>query len=124
MSAPYSLANPPQAPEKKTERKSLAERRGRLDRIPKLVFACETSDEEEEEEKKPTLPEWRKLAESGWIQPKYLRYNPDDVAEIDDIDMLLQLQKWYFPASQPRNLFEQTYLKLMLDAVETKLYTL
>ena len=84
--------------------------------MPKLVLPGD--------ERKPTLPEWRALAQSGWVQQKFLRYNPEDVEEIDDIDFLLQLQRWYFPASQPRNLFEETYLKLMLDAVNAKLYRL
>ena len=110
MSAPYSLTNPPQAPKKV----GLAERRGH--KVPKLVLP--------DDERKPTLPEWRALADSGWVQTKYLRYNPEDIEEIDDIDMLLQLQKWYFPSSQPRNLFEETYLKLVLEAVNAKLYRL
>ena len=71
---------------------------------------------------KPELPEWRVLAQSGWVRDKFLRYNPEDVAEIDDMDVILQIKDWYFPASQPHNLFEEAYCSLMREAAEKKIY--
>ena len=115
MSAPFSLDNPPNAP-KKSE--SLFERRSRLHRIPKLRFP------DEEEEKKTNLPEWRALRDSGYVREKFLLYTPEDVEEIDDIDFLLKIREWYFPASQPRNLFEETYIKLVWEMADKKLYAL
>lgn len=114
---PFSLNNPPQAPRKKA---SLSERRGRLHLIPKLVLPST----EGEEEKKNERPHWRLLQQSGYVREKYLRYTPEDVAEIDDIDTLINIREWYFPASQPRNLFEQTYIDLVREAAEEKLYKL
>ena len=114
MTTPYSLENPPQAPKKRV---GLAERRGRLTNIPKLVFP-------HEEEEKPERPEWRTLADSGYVRIKFLRFTPEDVAEIDDIDRLMKICDWYFPASQPQNLFEATYIDLVREAAEAKLYNL
>lgn len=112
---PYSLEKPPQAPEKKVARKGLAERRARLDKIPKLVFP---------EESKPYRPEWRLLAESGYVRQKFLRYNPDDVAEIDDMDTLEHLRDLYTPASQPHNFYEHAYIELVIDAINDRLYAM
>ena len=108
MTTPFSLANPPTAPTKK--KPSLAERRGLKTPVPPLIFP-------EEEQR----PEWRVLAESGWVREKFLLHNPEEVEKIEDEETLLSLQKWYFPASQPRNPFEETYVKLVLDAVNKKL---
>ena len=110
-----STPTAPPAPKKK-ERPSLAERRGRLQNIPKLVLP--------DGEEKPELPEWRVLAQSGWVRAKFLRYNPEDVEELDDFEMLMKLKDWYFPSSQPQNLFEETYCVLMREAADKKLYNL
>ena len=113
MSNIPSLTKPPQAPKKK--KASLAERRGRLDQIRRrLVF----------EENQPRKPEWRVLAESGEVRAKFLRYNPDDVAEIDDLDFLDKLRDWYFPSSQPHNAYEFAYCELMREAVDNRQYVL
>ena len=64
---------------------------------------------------------WQDFADSGLVQEKYLRYSPEDVENINDTETLRQLQEWYFPFSQPRNLFEATYIALVYDAVNTKL---
>ena len=111
---PYSLENPPQAPKKKAVRESLAQRRGRLDRIPKLVFP--------QEEKTFRLPEWRLLGESGHVREKFLRVNPDDIEEIDDWDSLMRLRELYTPASQPHNVFEHAYVQLVAEAIDNRMY--
>ena len=115
-SKPYSLENPPQAPKKKPARKSLAERRGRLSNIPKLVLPSP--------EKTQRWPEWRLLAESGQVREKFLRFTPEDAEEIDDIDSLLHLRELYFPSSQPRNYYEVAYMQLVREALEARLYKL
>ena len=109
MGTPFSLDNPPNAP-KKRRQPSLLERRGRFNHIPKIVLP---------ERKKV---EWRLLAESGYVRQKFLNYTPEDVEEIDDEHTLLLLEKWYFPASQPQNIYEETYVSIMLDAVRNKLH--
>ena len=113
---PYSLENPPQAPKKKVERKGLAERRGRLSHIPKLVLPSP--------EKTQRWPEWRLLAESGYVREKFLRFTPEDAEEIDDLDTLLRLRELYTPASQPRNLYEHAYVQLVAEAVDSRMYKL
>ena len=113
---PYSLENPPNAPKRKKKPFQL-QRQRRLQQVPRLMF------EEEEEEVVP-VAEWRALAESGQIRPKFLRYNPEDVAELDDLDSLNQLRDWYTPASQPRNYHEWAYCTLMVDAVNDRVYAL
>ena len=95
----------------------MAERRGRLDRIPKLVFP-------EENGATSRWPEWRLLAESGYVREKFLRFTPEDAEEIDDWDMLLRLRELYTPASQPRNLYEHAYVQLVAEAVDGKMYRL
>ena len=68
-----------------------------------------------------SLPSWQELADSGLVDEKYLQYSPEDVEKINDIKLLLQLQKWYFPFTQPRNIFEARYIMLVFDAVNNKL---
>ena len=111
-SLPYSLANPPQAPKKKGP--SLAERRGRLDLIPKLIFPNDN------DEKKL----WERLAATGFVRSKYLRWTPEDVAEMDDLDSLEHLQALYTPFSQPRNYVESAYLEIILEAIRERIHTL
>lgn len=101
-----SKSNPPNAPKKPKVSKKF-----RLQDIPQLKL--------HEEE-----PEWRILACSGQIRAKYLRYDPDDVMEIDDIEMLEKLRNWYTPSSQPHNYYEEAYFDLMIDAVNARIYTL
>lgn len=115
MNKPYSLENLPQAPMKKAVRKPLAERRERLDKIPKLVFP---------DEGKSRWPEWRLLAESGHVREKFLRLNPEDISEIDDIDTLEHYRVLYTSASQPRNLYEHAYIELIIAAINDRLYVL
>ena len=103
------LPNTPHAPKKRV---SLAERRGRLDNIPKLEFP------QEEREK----VEWCVLAESGYVRDKYLFYTPEDIAEIDDLDTLEEIRLLYMPTSQPRHILEAAYLQLIIDSINERLY--
>ena len=109
---PFSLENPPQAP-KKPARESLAQRRGRLAHIPKLVLPDKSESR---------WPEWQLLANSGHVREKFLRITPEDVKEIDDWDSLMKLRELYTPASQPRNLFEHAYVQLVAEAVDCQMY--
>ena len=57
---------------------------------------------------------WTFLRDSGLVRQKYLRYNPKDVEEIEDLDVLEWLYgKYHLPASQPQTIEEATYLALM-----------
>ena len=105
MSHIPSLTNPPNAPKKKKpNRRQNQNRRLNL-------------DEEDE------TVSWKWLADRG-VRPKFLRYNPDDVEEIDDIDTLLHIRELYLPPSQPQSLYEHSYCTLMVESVDSKLYTL
>ena len=101
-----SLSNPPNAPDKKK-----AAPRRNLGEIRRLQF-------EEEEQ-----VSWRWLVERG-VCAKFLRYNPEDIKEIDDIDTLCDIKDLYMPSSQPHNIYEHSYCQLMVDAVDEKLYIL
>ena len=107
---PYSDSNPPNAPKKAKPRRNL-----RLD-IPSFTLPAEVEEEKAQE--------WKALAESGMVHPKFLQYNPEDVLEINDIDSLMEMRGWYLPSSQPRNFFEAAYLKIMLEAIDNRLYIL
>lgn len=111
MSHIPSLANPPNAPKKKSTR---VPKPYRLQRIPPLQLPGK------EEEKAG----WCFLRDSGYVREKYLRYTPEDVEEIDDLDTLTDLLHWYNPPSQPHNFYEACYLTLMLEAVRARLYVL
>ena len=108
MSHIPSLTNPPNAPKKKKKpnRRQNQNRRLNLD-----------------EEDDVMEVSWKWLADRG-VRPKFLRYNPDDVEEIDDIDTLLHIRELYLPPSQPQSLYEHSYCTLMVESVDSKLYTL
>lgn len=76
------------------------------------------------DERRNKVPDWRLLADSGYVREKFLTYNPDDIAEINDLDSLDRLRSLYFPSSQPRNLYEKTYLALMIEAINNQMYPL
>ena len=110
MNSIPSLSNPPNAP----KRTLLRQRRG-SGAILKLVFP---------DADRPKLPEWKVLYESGRVRERYLHLTPEDIGEIDDMDTLMDLQERYFPSSQPRNLFEEAYLRIMQETIAAKMYIL
>ena len=110
-STPYSLENPPKAPKATTR----MPKPYKLERIPPFHLS------KKEDEKKA---DWRYLRDCGWVRQKFLRYNPEDVEEIDDLDLLQNMLEWYNPQSQPRNVFEHSYIDIMRDAVQKRLYML
>ena len=57
------------------------------------------------------------------VHGEYQRYKPEDIAEINDIDVLYELIDLYSPASQPWD-DEYHYLRLMLDALTDRLQVL
>ncbi len=73
------------------------------------------------ESAKRAMASWRVLAESGEVRDKFLRYNPEDIEEIDDADTLVHLKKCYFPSSQPHNNFEFALCELMHEAILNRL---
>ena len=109
-----SPTNPPNAPKKK---KAVREPNSyRLQQIPTLVLP----EEEEGEEK----CEWRWLRDSGHVREKYLRFNPEDIEVLDDMDLLKDMCRLYNPllhSSQPTNFYEASYIELMLNAIHERL---
>ena len=104
-----SPTNPPNAPKKKPVREPNSYR---LQQIPTLLL--------------PVEAEWRWLRDSGHVRKKYLLFNPEDIEEFDDIDLLKDMCHWYNPLlhpSQPTNIYEASYLELMLNAVHERLAT-
>lgn len=104
---PYSVTNPPNAPKKRIP---LRERR--LGNVRKLTF------------EEPRIPEWKVLADTGYVRRKFLRWTPEDVEEMDDLETLEMLRSYYTPASQPQNHFEAAYCQCIIDAVNDRLYVL
>ena len=107
MSHIPSLSNPPAAPKKSARAKPRD-----LSRIRHLNLV------EEEEQ-----VSWRWLAERG-VRPKFLRYNPDDVKEIDDMETLWGIRNFYLPSSQPQNIYEHSYCEMMVSLLDEKMYNL
>ena len=68
--------------------------------------------------------EARNLASTGKVREKYLRDSPETVMEMDNSAELERLWDLYFPASQPRNVFEEAYLCLMREAIDDRLLQL
>ena len=59
-------------------------------------------------------PLWKYLREGGRVRRKVGYYTPEDVAEIDCIEMLRHLYKIYtYPASQPQTHDEWVYFNIM-----------
>ena len=101
------------APKKRPNPSLQERRRAQRENVPKLELP---SDD--------VKPEWKVLAESGQVREKYLRFNPENVANIDDKQFLLSLRELYFPTSQPRCLIELSYIDLVLEAIEARLCAL
>ena len=80
----------------------------RLQNLPRLKL---------EEER---VPEWKVLADTGYIRIKFLQWTPEDAVEAD-VDTLNMLTDYYNPASQAQNFFEEAYFSLMRDAVKARL---
>ena len=104
-----TLLNHINAPKKRV---CLTERWERLNNIPRLIFP-------EDEERKP---EWKVLVESDLVRDKFLRWTPEDIIEIDDLDTLENLRALYSPFSQPINPFETAYLEIIIGAINKRLY--
>ena len=69
----------------------------------------------------PELVEAQFLAKSGDIRDKFLNYTPEDVAEEEDEEFLEKMWELYFPAGQPHNRYEEAYLQLMRDVIDSRL---
>ena len=69
--------------------------------------------------------EERRIFEKWLVQAKYLQWTPMEVDLIDDIDFLRFLHgKYKWPASQPQNWQEETYLEIMAQAIADRLRSL
>ena len=126
MSTPFSLANPPTAP-----RKAAAPlwRPWAMSAIPKCPnFGTEEEDERmalQMEEEFLIQEEERNIYESLEIRPKYLRWTPSEVLQIDNKETLQFLYHRYkFPSSQPRNADEIFYLEVMSETILERIASL
>ena len=61
------------------------------------------------------------LADTHCVREKYLTYSPSDIAAESSIPFLERLWELYFPFSQPRNNYEEAYLSLMRDCIDSRL---
>ena len=61
------------------------------------------------------------LASSECVRLKYLTSSPKDIETETSIPFLERLWEMYFPESQPRNAYEEAYLSLMRDCIDTRL---
>ena len=61
------------------------------------------------------------LANSGSVRLKYLTHSPKDIEDFFNIPLLERLWELYFPASQPRNSYEEAYLSLMRECIDARL---
>ena len=65
---------------------------------------------------------WTFLRDSGLVRQKYLSYNPEDIEEIEDLNVLAWLySKYHLPPSQPQTIEESTYLALMSVTIRERL---
>ena len=106
LPAPKSTTNPPNAPHREGRRRIPF---SRLRSIRRLRL---------EEER---TPEWKVLADTGYIRIKFLTWTPEDVSEMDDRQTLTTIWDYYNPCSQAQNFFEDAYFSLMRDAVQARL---
>lgn len=67
-------------------------------------------------------PLWKKVARTGMVRKKYLKYSPDDVEEIDSVTTLKRILKQYtVPPKKVTNIMEEFYLSLMASCITMKL---
>ena len=70
-------------------------------------------------------PLWRQYREAGLIRQKYCHYTPEDVEELDNIELLKNLYRNYFlPSSQPRTQEEWLYFSEMTHTLYHRLVLL
>ena len=70
---------------------------------------------------KGRTPSWKYLAESGYVQQKYLKYSPEDITKINNIKTLENIKNLYSPLSERLNFFEMCYFQLIHAAVDDHL---
>ena len=102
---PYSLDNPPQAP-----KRVQPPRRCRVGPVRRLVLPQTPPTVAPE-----TTVQWPDVRE------KYLCFTPKDIEEETCIPFLEHLWELYFPFSQPRNAYEEAYLSLMRECIDSRL---
>ena len=68
---------------------------------------------------------WTFLKDTGLVREKYLTYNPEDIEEIEDLNVLEWLYaKYHLPPGQPQTIEEYTYLALMSSCIGARLHNL
>lgn len=112
----HCLDSVPGAPKKKRRKPSLAERRGRLEQLPKLRF-----DEDEVLEDSDVCVMAHALLDTGRVASKWQQLVPQDVAYMDDEEELKVYEELYYPVSQPRNIIEQCFVDLMRRLIRQRI---
>lgn len=128
-----SLANLPKAPKKKTEKSNLQLDSVRQELFPPTPPAAPRKEKKEKSYNLTPIPidldlnELRKECE--WlgsleeVREKFL-IDLDGVMEETSISWLKTLSELYYPASQPRNLYEYAYVTNVRDLINYRLDTL
>ena len=144
MTTPYSLSNPPHAPKappKRLHASPSTPRIGFAMQLSRLVLpstppppAPKKKKARVERNLSPIIIDWgiggaaedekkvaQQLADSLCVRAKYLTHTPADIERESSIPFLERLWELYFPASQPRNAYEEAYLSLMRDCIDSRL---
>ena len=115
-----SLANPPKAPRRRT----------RIRYHPYVLQSLHLPFRlKSETQRRRTLrrlrEEEREEYESWPIRAKYLQWTPLEIEDIEDLDFLRFLYgKYAFPLSQPRNLYEEDFFRLMKETIQFRILSL
>ena len=134
QSKPYSLRHPPRAPKKEATVSYLTGEISRLV-LPPTPRALPPPTPKKRRVKMaydltPIPIDWRTvvaekeaafLAGSGSVREKYLTLSPKDIEAMVSIEDLEKLWEMYFPFSQPRNNYEESYLSLMRDVIDARI---
>ena len=68
------------------------------------------------------VPLWKKVAKTGMVRKKFLKYSPEDIEEIDSVTSLKRIQlKYTVPSKKTANVMEEFYISLMSSSISLKL---
>jgi hypothetical protein len=134
MSSIPSLENPPNAPKKKPElrplpnlhivRRNLFPSPPPAPRKPKTTVERDTTPIPLQFEMEELMVEMEWLASTGDVREELVIDDFTEIIEETDRTYLLTLRDLFFPAFQPRNLYEEAYLMNVKDIIDFRLDTL
>ena len=125
----FSLDNPPPAPKKTEPQRNSYDK---LTKVRRMLFSLPSPPPAPKKKRTtkvynltPIALEWEEeaklLASTREVRAKYLTHSPQDVAEESNKEYLERLWELYFPCSQPRNAYEESYLSLMRSCIDSRL---